>query len=85
MGGGHSSNGAQQNSSIKFDPTVSGHGNVSVHNIISGSNSAGQRASSSGASVGASVDANVMPLMDLAALQDMHTFHLHVHLPGMSI
>ena len=85
MGGGHSHNGSSQNSSIKFAPNVSGHGTVKVHDIRSGSNSSGQRASSTGAHVGVGVQANVMPLLqDLAELQDLHTFHLHIHLPGSS-
>ena len=73
MGGGHSHNSNHQNSSIAFKPTVSGHGDVSVHNIISGSNRGMQSAQSKGASVGVKADVTVP-----AGLQDLHTFHLHI-------
>ena len=73
MGSGHSHNTSHQNSSIAFHPTVSGHGNVSVHDIISGANHNGQSASSTGATVGVKADVSVP-----AGLQDLHTFHLHI-------
>ena len=73
MGGGHSHNSDHQNSSIGFKPTVTGHGNVSVHDIISGGNKAAQSAQSKGASVGVQADVSVP-----AGLQDLHSFHIHL-------